>query len=170
MNFTDLTRKRYSVRKFKTEPVSAEQIEEILEVAGNAPTACNKQPQRIIVVTSEKAREKIMRSTECHFNAPTFFVVCYDRTESWHRAFDRQDYGMVDCAIVMTQMMLKIEEMGLGSCFVAWFDPETLKKELQLAPEIIPVGILPCGVPAEDSAPLPMHSDKKPISDIASLM
>ena len=73
---------------------------------------------------------------------------------------------MVDCAIVMTQMMLKIHEMGLGSCFVAWFDPQTLRDELELPPELVPVGILPCGIPADESAPLNMHSDKKPLSDI----
>lgn len=166
MNFTTLTLERYSVRNFKDEPVTEAQIENILEVARNAPTACNKQPQRIYVLFSKDGREKIRRSTECHFNAPVYFAVCYNKNESWKRAFDNQDYGMVDCAIVMTQMMLKIHEMGLGSCFVAWFDPQILKKELDLPPELIPVGILPCGVPADESAPLSMHSDKKPLSDI----
>ena len=166
MNFTTLTLERYSVRRFKDEAVSEAQIEEILEVARNAPTACNKQPQRIFVVFSHEGREKIKRSTECHFDAPLFFVVCYDKDESWKRAFDEQDYGMVDAAIVMTQMMLKIHELKLGSTFVAWFDPQTLRDELGLPPELIPVGILPCGVPADESAPLNMHSDKKPLSDI----
>ena len=166
MNFTTLTLERYSVRNFKDEPVTEAQIENILEVARNAPTACNKQPQRIYVLFSKNGRDKIKRATECHFNAPVYFVVCYDKTESWKRAFDNQDYGMVDCAIVMTQMMLKIHEMGLGSCFVAWFDPQTLRDELELPPELVPVGILPCGVPADGSAPLNMHSDKKPLSDI----
>ena len=101
MNFTTLTLERYSVRSFKNEPVTEVQIEEILEVARNAPTACNRQPQRIFVLFSHVGREKIKRSTECHFNAPLFFVVCYDRNESWKRAFDEQDYGMVDASIVM---------------------------------------------------------------------
>lgn len=170
MNFTTLTLERYSVRNFKNEPVSDAQIEEILEVARNAPTACNRQPQRIFVVISREGREKIKRSTECHFNAPLFFVVCYDRNESWKRAFDDQDYGMADATIVMTQMMLKIHEMKLGSTFVAWFDPETLRRELSLPPELIPVGILPCGVPAENSAPLEMHSDKKPLPEIMTFI
>ena len=166
MDFTTLTLERYSVRSFKDEPVTEAQIENILEVARSAPTACNKQPQRIYVLFSKEGRNKIKRATECHFNAPVYFVICYDKNESWKRAFDNQDYGMVDCAIVMTQMMLKIHEMGLGSCFVAWFDPQTLKKELDLPPELVPVGILPCGIPADESAPLSMHSDKKPLSDI----
>ena len=170
MDFTTLTLKRYSVRKFKNEAVTEAQMEAILEVARSAPTACNKQPQRIFVVFSKDGREKIKRSTECHFNAPMFFIICYDHTESWKRAFDGQDYGMVDSAIVMTQMMLKIHELGLGSCFVAWFDPQKLRNELKLPPELIPVGILPCGVPADDSAPLEMHSDKKTLQEITTFI
>lgn len=170
MNFTTLTLERYSVRSFKNDPVTESQIEEILEVARNAPTACNRQPQRIFVLFSHEGREKIKRATECHFNAPMFFVVCYDRNESWKRAFDEQDYGMVDAAIVMTQMMLKIHEMKLGSTFVAWFDPEVLRQELQLPENLIPVGILPCGIPADNSAPLDMHSDKKHLSEITTFI
>ena len=165
MDFTTLTWKRYSVRSFKDEPVTEAQIEEILEVARNAPTACNKQPQRIYVVFSGQGREKIKRASECHFNAPLFFVVCYNKNESWKRACDGRDYGMADCSIIMTQMMLKIHEMGLGSCFVAWFDPQILCRELQLPPEIVPVGILPCGIPADDAAPAKMHADKKPLAE-----
>ncbi len=166
MTLTELTQERYSVRKFKPETPTREQIDAILEMAHNAPTACNKQPQRVFVVTSPEGRARIQRSTECHFDAPLFFVVCYDRTESWHRSYDDQDYGMVDASIVLTQMMLKIHEMGLGSCFVAWFDPARLREELQLPPEWIPVGILPCGEPADDSAPIAQHSRRKAISEI----
>ena len=170
MNFTTLTLERYSVRSFKKEAVSEAQIEEILEVARNAPTACNKQPQRIFVIFSQEGREKIKRSTECHFDAPLFFVVCYDKNESWKRAFDEQDYGMVDAAIVMTQMMLKIHELKLGSTFVAWFDPEILRNELELPENLVPVGILPCGVPAENSAPAALHTDKKHLSETTVFM
>ena len=77
---------------------------------------------------------------------------------------------MVDAAIVMTQMMLKIQEMGLGSTFVAWFDPEILRKELELPENLIPVGILPCGVPAENSAPASLHADKKHLSETTVFM
>lgn len=168
MNFSQLASERYSVRKYKKQPIDETKIADILAVAQNAPTACNNQPQRIFVVTSGSGRNKIMRSTECHFNAPAFFVVCYDRNESWHRAYDQKDYGMADATIVLTQMMLKIHELGLGSCFVAWFDPEKLCRELQLPENIIPVGILPCGYPADDSAPVKLHFDKKPLSKIVS--
>ncbi|MDD3154857.1 MAG: nitroreductase family protein [Victivallaceae bacterium] len=166
MDFTKLTQTRYSVRKFKPDAVPEEHIQAILEMAHNAPTACNKQPQRVFVMESEAGRAKIRRTTQCHFDAPLFFVVCYDRKESWHRDFDGQDYGMVDSTIVLTQMMLKIQEVGLGSCFVAWFDPAALRKELELPENVIPVGILPCGYPADDSRPVPQHSQKKKLSEI----
>ncbi len=163
MDFSELAQSRYSVRKFQKTPVSEEQIRGILEAAQSAPTACNNQPQRVFVVTTPGGREKIRRSTGCHFDAPMFFVVCYDRNESWHRNFDGQDYGMADAAIVLTQMMLKIQESGLGSCFVGWFDPAVLRRELALPEDWVPVGILPCGVPAPDAAPSAMHQNRKPL-------
>ena len=166
MDFTALTCERYSVRKFQSEPVSREQIDAIIEVAANAPTACNRQPQRIFVVDSPEGKAKIKRSTECHFDAPLFFVICCDGKEAWQRQFDGKSYAMVDGAIVMTQMMLKITELGLGSCFVAWFDPAVLKAELALPENLIPVGILPCGKPATDSVPAPMHNAKKKLEEI----
>ena len=165
MDFTELTQARYSVRKFKPDAVPEPMVTAILEVARNAPTACNNQPQRIYVAATPEGRDKIRRSTECHFGAPLFFVVCYDRSASWHRSFDGQDYGPVDAAIVLTQMMLKIHELGLGSCFVGWFDPAALRRELALPEDVIPVGILPCGFPAADSRPIAMHGSRKPLSE-----
>jgi len=166
-DFTELTQKRYSVRKFLRDEVCKEDIDGILKVAHNAPTACNKQPQRIYVVKTAQGKDKIKRCTECHFNAPLFFVVCYDKNEAWHRSFDGQDYGMVDCSLSMMQMMLKVQELGLGSCFVAWFDPVKLRSELELPENIIPVGILPVGYPADDSIPNKMHTEKRPMTEMA---
>ena len=166
MTLKELTDARFSVRKYRPDPVSEETIREILSVAQNAPTACNKQPEIIYVVTSEEGKAKIHDATRCHFDAPAYFVVCYDKDQSWHRGMDDWDYGQVDCAIIMTQMMLKITELGLGSCFVGWFDPVKLTNHLQLSDNIIPVGILPFGKPAEDAVPRDMHTINKPIDQI----
>lgn len=163
----ELTNARFSVRKFKDEPVPEDLITEILEVAQNAPTACNKQPEIIYVVSSESGKAKVKASTQCHFNAPAFFVVCYDKALSWHRDYDGWDYGQVDCAIIMTQMMLRMTELGLGSCFVGWFNPAKLKEQFALSENLIPVGILPFGYPADDVEPRGMHFDNKSIDQIS---
>lgn len=50
MEFDQLLKERYSVRKFSNQKVEKEKIDKILEAARIAPTAVNYQPQRILVV------------------------------------------------------------------------------------------------------------------------
>ena len=52
MDFAKLCAERYSLRKFDTRPVEREKLDLILEAGRNAPTAHNKQPQRIFVPVS----------------------------------------------------------------------------------------------------------------------
>ena len=52
MEFAQLIRERYSVRRFTAEPVTDAELQSILEAARLAPTAVNKQPQRLLVLRS----------------------------------------------------------------------------------------------------------------------
>ena len=69
MDFLELAAKRYSVRKFKEEKVRREDLDKILKAGMLAPTAHNDQPQRILVINSDEALEKLKKCTACHFNA-----------------------------------------------------------------------------------------------------
>ena len=60
MDFAKLCAERYSLRKFDTRPVEREKLDLILEAGRNAPTAHNKQPQRIFVLQSAEALERRM--------------------------------------------------------------------------------------------------------------
>ena len=59
MDFLELAAKRYSVRKFKEEKVRQEDLDKILKAGMLAPTAHNEQPQRILVINSDEALEKL---------------------------------------------------------------------------------------------------------------
>ena len=77
MSFLELAKnQRFSVRKFKEQAVEKEKLDLILEAGRIAPTACNYQPQRILVVQDEAAREKLKQCTPCHFDAYTFRHMC----------------------------------------------------------------------------------------------
>ncbi|MBO7741222.1 MAG: nitroreductase family protein, partial [Victivallales bacterium] len=165
MNFLELAKSRYSVRKFTAEPVSEEDLNTILEAARIAPTACNRQPQHIFAAVSPEARAAVATATACHFDAPVLLVVTYDRTISWHREFDHADYGTADVAISVTQMMLQAHELGLGSTYVAWFDPAKLAAALKLPENLVPAAILPLGHPAPDAEPAKMHGQKKSLAE-----
>ncbi len=76
MNFLDLAKERYSVRKFKQKEVPQEIIDRIVEAGMVAPTGCNNQPQRVFVIKSKEALQKVYECTRCHFEAPLSFVIC----------------------------------------------------------------------------------------------
>lgn len=78
MGVLTVIKNRFSVRKFKDQPIEPEKLEHILEAAKAAPTAKNLQPQRIFVCKSKKALAAIDAATKCRYGAPVVLVVCYD--------------------------------------------------------------------------------------------
>jgi nitroreductase len=168
MDFLSLAEKRYSVRKFADKPVEKEKLDEILEAGRLAPTACNNQPQKIIVANDKASLEKVSKCTRYGFGAPVVLIVCYDKGESWKRAFDGKDMGDVDAAIVTTHLMLEAADLGLGSTWVGSFDPDAARKEFALPENIVPVAFLPIGYPANDAVPSGNHASRKPITETVS--
>lgn len=160
MAFIDLAVQRYSVRKFSEKPVEDEKIDVILQAARVSPTACNNQPQRILVIQSDEALSKLKECTNYHFHAPLAFLICYDKTVSWKRPFDGDDSGDVDASIVTTQMMLAAADSGLGTTWVGYFDPEKTRKVFEIPENFIPVAILPTGYPADNSVPSSNHAKR----------
>ena len=77
-DFMILAEERFSVRSFTDEPVLPDIISRILHAGHVAPTACNLQPQRIYVLQSPEALQKLKTCTPCHFNAPLALLVCAD--------------------------------------------------------------------------------------------
>lgn len=163
MDFSELAKKRYSVRSFKSTPVSRDVLLKVLEAGRLSPTACNYQPQRILVIESSDAMNRLKKCTQYHFNAPVALLVCYDRSESWKRPFDGRDCGDFDACIVTTHLMLQAAELGLGTTWVGYFDPRNIVSEFKLSSNIVPIAILPLGYPSDDSQAASAHSVRKPL-------
>lgn len=168
MDFSELAKARYSVRKFKADPVSRELVEKIVAAGLVAPTAKNGQPQKIIVVTSPEGLDKVKRCTQSFYGATLVMIVCYDEETSWKRPIDGQDSGFVDASIVTTHLMIQAAELGVGSTWVMMFDPAAVKTEFELSDNIVPAAILVMGYAADDAAPSPRHFSKKPKEEIVS--
>lgn len=166
MDFLKLAEERFSVRKFKEEHLEQKIIDEILKAGHLAPTGCNYQPQRILVINTDESIEKLRKCTKCHFGAPTAMLVCYNKDESWVRKYDGALSAPVDACIVNTHMMLYAHEIGVGSCWVMHFDPEAMKKEFNIPENIIPVALLVMGYPADDATPLNLHSEYRPLDEV----
>ncbi len=165
MDFLTLAAKRYSVRKFKDEHLPQEIIDKILYAGHLAPTGCNYQPQRILVINTDKSITKLQKCTKCHFGAPTAMLVCYNNDECWTRKYDGATSGIIDASIVTTHMMLAAYELGVGSTWVMHFDPQAMKDEFNIPKNIEPVALLTLGYPADDAKPLNLHSEFRNINE-----
>lgn len=166
MEFEKLIKERYSVRKFKNEHLTKEVLDKILEAGHLAPTGCNYQPQRILVLNTDESIEKLKKCTKCHFDAPSAMLVCCNINESWTRPYDGAKSAPVDAAIVTTHLMLAAKNEGVGSCWVMHFNPECMKNEFNIPEEYQPIALLVMGYPAEDAKPLPLHSSFRPKDDV----
>lgn len=166
MEFEKLIKERYSVRKFKEEHLPENALDKILEAGHLAPTGCNYQPQRILVLNTDESMKKLKECTRCHFDAPTAMLVCCNINESWTRPYDSAKSAPVDAAIVTTHLMLAAKNEGIGSCWVMHFNPEAMKNSFNIPENYIPVALLVMGYPAEDAKPLPLHETYRPIEDV----
>lgn len=165
MDFLTLAKKRYSCRKYTKQPVDKAQLTAILEAGHVAPTAANRQSQRIVVVQSEEGMEKLSHCTRL-YNAPCALIVCSDRSEAWVRPYDKKDYNDIDAAIVATHMMLCAASLGLDSVWVAMFDPAILHKEFNLPEKWVPISLLMIGHGDGAPADPDRHSKlRKPLSE-----
>ncbi len=151
MDFLELTKQRYSERFFdSTKMVEQEKLDRILEAGRQAPTAANKQPQRLYILKSKEALQKAQSASfSSLYNAPVVVLVCYDLDSTWHNQRETllPDYnsGEQDCAIVATQMMYAAEEIGVHTIWIRGFDAGVLQKALDLPANMIPAMMLPLG-------------------------
>ncbi len=166
MEFEALIRERYSVRKFKEKPLEREVVDRILAAGHLAPTGCNAQPQRILVLNTKESMEKLRVCTKCHFGAPAAMLICHNTKESWKRPYDGALSSPVDAAIVTTHLMLAAHNAGVGSCWVMHFDPAAMKRVFSIPEGVEPHALLVMGYAAEDAAPLPLHSAFRPMEEV----
>ena len=166
MEFQKLISERYSVRSFKNEHLPKETVDSILAAAHKAPTGCNYQPQRILVLNSDKAIEKLKECTKCHFEAPTAMLICHNKEESWVRPYDGALASPVDGAIVTTFLMLAAENEGVGCCWVMHFDPAAMREAFRIPENIEPLALLVMGYPAEGAQPKPRHFQYRPMEEV----
>ncbi|WMJ24431.1 nitroreductase family protein [Paludicola sp. MB14-C6] len=166
MDFLKLAEERYSVRNFSNKAIEKSVLDKILKAGHLAPTACNRQPQRILVINSEEGIKKLRKCTECHFGAPAAILICYDKNECWQRKYDGKASGDIDASIVTTHMMLEATVLGVGTTWVMHFIPEAVREEFAIPTNIEPVALLVLGYPAPNAKPFPGHTQFRPLEDL----
>lgn len=147
-----LMQERYSCRRYSDKAIDRDTICRLIEAARIAPSACNRQPWKLLVASSDEARKAICATynREWIASAPLFIVICGDHDQAWHRAADGKDHTDVDISIAVEHICLAATSLGLGSCWVCNFDAQMLRQSFNLPDAIEPIAILPIGYPTED--------------------
>ena len=140
---------RTSIRRYTEEPVSSEQIEQLMRAAMAAPSACNQQPWEFYVVTD---RSRLNAMAECSpyakmlQTAPLGIVVCY-RT-----ACEVPPYAQIDCAAATENLLLMADSLGLGAVWIGIAPQsermEAARQALALPESLQPFCFVACGHPA----------------------
>jgi nitroreductase len=155
MKFLDLAKQRVSIRSYTTEPVSDEQLNEVLEAGRLAPTACNLQPFQFVVVREKDHLAALAAAYpgEWFREAPVVIAVCTQVSKAWKRKQDGRDLVDVDAAIAADHMTLAAADIGLGTCWVGAFDPKIVRQTLRVPHTAEPLILLTLGHPNEAGRP-----------------
>ncbi|MEA4861808.1 MAG: nitroreductase family protein [Victivallaceae bacterium] len=147
MNFLELAKSRCTTRGFDGTPIKEDDLTYILEAGRVAPTACNRQPQKIVVVRDPANLVKVNKAYNT-FNAPCVLLVCRDRRDELIRPFDGKCSGDLDIGIICDHMMLAARELGIGSVMIGLFDPAVIRQEFGMPPYVEPTALLLLGHPS----------------------
>jgi nitroreductase len=141
---------RQSIRRFSGEPLPEGAIEEILKTGFSAPSAGNKQPWRVVLVTNQELKDQLSIAAGGQTFlavAPVVLVICAVPSESAERYGERGKtlYVLQDTAALVQNMLLAVHLSGYASCWIGAFDEEKVTGVLNIPTGIRPVAILPIG-------------------------
>lgn len=176
MDFFTLINKRESVRGYLEKQVEREKIIKIIEAARVAPSACNAQPWKFVVVDDKEIIKEVAKNlyepmiglNKFALTAPVFIIVVGEKrnlTSKMGELIKKKDYTSIDIGIASEHICLAATELGLGTCMMGWFKEKGIKKLLSINTNkeihlVISLGYY------EDRGP--RNKIRKPIDDILS--
>ena len=156
-NVLDAIKTRVSVRQFTGEKISDDQIRTLLECAMAAPSAMNKQPWAFVVVTDEEPLARLAQASpysRCDNHPACAFVLCGDLTNALEG--EAQNFWVKDVSAATENLLLAAHAMGLGAVWTGVHPSServaAVREALSLPEHIVPMCIVPVGVPAEQPA------------------
>lgn len=153
MEVLDAIKARYSVRKYADRAIEPEKIEQIMEAGRLAPTASNQQLNKHIIVTDKDLIRQMVDACEGQkwiATAPAILVECAtgDRT-----MICGQSARSMDGAIALAYMTLEAVSQGLQFCWLGWFQPDQVRKLLNIPDDYVVIAVAPLGYPAVEGRP-----------------
>ncbi len=177
MALLDVIKHRKSVRDFLDRPVEREKIMMCLEAVRLAPSACNSQPWKFVVVDDRQLKNKLCDaafSTIYSMNsfcktAPAIVVVISEKSKFLARIggmFQGTKYYLIDIGIAVEHFVLQAEDLGLGTCWIGWFNEGAVKSILNI-PQYKKIDIL-IALGYYDREKVRSEHSSEPINKIAS--
>ncbi len=159
-DFLKLANERQSDRKYHDKPVEEEKLNRCLEAARLAPSACNAQPWKFIVVNDSEIKNSLAELTTSgrlipinHFTrqAPLHVVLIMEKpnlTSKFGELVKSKKYTLMDVGIAASHFCLQAAAEGLGTCMIGWFDEPGVRKLLNIPDNKRPMLIITLGYPA----------------------
>ncbi|MBS6007604.1 MAG: nitroreductase family protein [Clostridium baratii] len=143
MDFFTLINKRESVRGYLDKQVEREKIIKIIEAARLAPSACNAQPWKFVVVNDKEITREVAKNlyepmiglNKFALTAPVFIVIVGEKrnlTSKMGELIKKKDYTSIDIGIASEHICLAATELGIGTCMMGWFKEKEIKKLLNI--------------------------------------
>jgi nitroreductase len=166
MGVLDIIKNRRSIRKYENKPISREDLTVILEAARLAPSACNSQPWHFVAFDEPEAKKAfaeeafsgIYKPTQFVENAPVIVAVVSDNGNLATRLGNmvkRTLFWVMDTGIACQNLVLQAQSMGIGSCWIGWFDHKRAAKYLGVGAGKRVEILIALGYPAEAPEPRP---------------
>jgi nitroreductase len=154
--------KRRSVRRYKKDKITNDQIKLLLEAAMAAPNACNFQPWEFIVITDETILSDLRGGLHfANYNAPCAIIVCANMNFVKGGAMR---YWEQDCSAAMENILLAATGMGLGSCWIGVHPLEHvvkfIRRRLDIPAHVQVLGLAYIGYPDEEKNPRTQYNEK----------
>lgn len=163
MSLIEIIKKRRSIRKFKSDPIEKEKIDQLIEALIWAPSARNLQSRKFYFVKSKEMIAKLTQETNRNFDPlPPLFIVCCLNKNLKEAFGDRGEnlYAIMDVSASIENLLLTATELGLATLWMGSFDEEVVKKALEIPDNLRPVSIVPVGY-SDDQPPAPPRVDKE---------
>ncbi len=169
MEAIECLKTRRSIRSFTKEPVSTEEIKEIVEVAALAPSWKNTQVARYVLVQDREKIEKIAKdcvlgfthNTEIIEGAPALMVLTmitgrsgYERDGSYSTSLEKH-WQSFDAGIAAQTFCLAAHAKGLGTVIMGIYDPAKVAEVLEIPEGQTVAALISIGHPDQDPAAPP---------------
>ncbi|NWF95317.1 MAG: nitroreductase family protein [Candidatus Thorarchaeota archaeon] len=167
-DFVETLKARTSIRSFENVSIPDSDIQRIIEAGVSAPSAGNRQPWRVVIVTDKAVKEALAKGAFGQTfvaSAPVVLAVCGVPEESAERYGNRgRDlYVFQDTAALTQNILLAAHAMGYGTCWVGAFDDEEVARVLRTPSSVRPMALIPIGVPKK---PIPEKRQRRPMSEV----